>query len=72
MLKGRLKKISGQVNGIMKMIDDGRNCEDVMQQVVALQRAISSFSNEYVKYSISNCKTTKDMSEKIQILLKRI
>lgn len=40
-LKPRLKKIAGQINGIEKMIDDGRYCIDVLQQLMAARAALN-------------------------------
>ena len=34
-LRLRLKKISGQINGIDKMLDEGRYCVDILQQILA-------------------------------------
>ena len=36
----RLRRIQGQVAGIVTMIDEGRDCGDVMVQVAAVSRAI--------------------------------
>lgn len=40
-MKTRLKKISGQVNGIDKMIEEGRYCVDVLQQITAARSAMN-------------------------------
>ena len=39
--KQRLRKISGQINGIDKMLDDGRYCVDVLQQILAARAALN-------------------------------
>lgn len=36
----RLKRIEGQVRGIQKMIDEGRDCESVITQLAAVRSAI--------------------------------
>jgi DNA-binding FrmR family transcriptional regulator len=36
----RLKRIEGQALGIGKMVLDGRDCEDVVTQLVSLRSAV--------------------------------
>ncbi len=36
----RLRRIQGQVAGILAMIDEGRSCRDVIQQIAAASRAL--------------------------------
>ena len=40
-LQQRLKKVSGQINGIDKMIDDSRYCVDILQQILAARAALN-------------------------------
>lgn len=39
-LKSRLNRISGQINGIIKMVDDNRYCGDILTQVSAAESAL--------------------------------
>lgn len=36
----RIKRAQGQLNGILRMLEEGRECEDVVTQVAAVSRAI--------------------------------
>ncbi len=36
----RLKRIDGQVSGLIQMILEGRNCEEVAQQMAAVRKAM--------------------------------
>lgn len=36
----RLRRIQGQVTGILAMIEEGRSCRDVIQQIAAASRAL--------------------------------
>lgn len=36
----RLKRIEGQVRGLIDMVEDGRSCEDVAQQMSAARKAM--------------------------------
>lgn len=49
----RLKRIEGQVRGIQKMIESGRDCESIITQLAAIRSAIESVGalvlNNYMK-----------------------
>ena len=53
-LINRLKRIEGQVRGLQKMIDSGRDCESVLTQLAAVRSAIESVGalvlNNYMKF----------------------
>ena len=40
-VKKRLARAQGQLGGIIKMLDEGRQCTDVLTQLAAAQAAIS-------------------------------
>lgn len=60
----RLKKIEGQVKGIQNMIEENKNCNDVMIQISAVRSAINkvgglvleAYIKEYVQDSLVNNK----------------
>ena len=54
-LKLRLKKISGQINGIDKMLDDGRYCVDVLQQILAARAALNKVALIIVESHTKSC-----------------
>lgn len=39
-ISNRLRRIEGQVRALVQMIDDGRPCEDVAQQMAAARKAL--------------------------------
>ena len=39
-LTKRLNKISGQLNGVTKMIQDNRYCQDILIQIAAIESAL--------------------------------
>ena len=53
MLLTRLKKIEGQIRGIQRMVEDDRECESIITQLVAARAAIESVGalvlNNYMK-----------------------
>ncbi|WP_312199633.1 metal-sensitive transcriptional regulator [Anaerospora hongkongensis] len=54
-LKLRLKKISGQINGIDKMIEDGRYCVDILQQLTAARAAMNQVSLLILESHTKSC-----------------
>lgn len=51
----RLKRIEGQSKGIQKMIEDGRDCVDVMNQVAAVKAAVNALSAELLEAFALRC-----------------
>jgi len=53
-LINRLKRIEGQVRGLQKMIDNGRDCESILTQLAAVRSAIESVGalvlNNYMRF----------------------
>jgi len=52
---GRLQRIEGQARGIQKMIDDGRECIDVLNQVAAIKAAVNALSGEMLETFALHC-----------------
>ncbi|WP_240376230.1 metal-sensing transcriptional repressor [Bacillus piscicola] len=54
-LLNRLRRIEGQVKGIHNMIDNDRYCVDVLNQIAAVQAAISKVSVALVEDHTHHC-----------------
>lgn len=54
-LINRLNRISGQINGIKKMVEDSAYCPDILLQVAAANAALNSFSKELLAEHIRTC-----------------
>jgi len=54
----RLARASGQVAGISRMIDDGRHCTDVLQQITAVQKALDAVGSIVLRNYLERCVTT--------------
>ena len=50
-----IKTARGQLDGILKMIDEDRYCIDILTQVSAAQAALSSFSKVLLANHIKTC-----------------
>lgn len=54
-LKNRLNRISGQINGISRMLDDNRYCGDILTQLSAVQSALQSFGYIVLENHLKTC-----------------
>ena len=43
-LKTRLARIEGQVRGVQRMLDEGRDCQEILQQLAAIRSAVRNAS----------------------------
>jgi len=53
-LTKRLNVIEGQVRGIKQMIENDRNCEEIIMQMSAINKSLKSLSNNIIKNYLSN------------------
>jgi DNA-binding FrmR family transcriptional regulator len=47
-IKQRVNRIIGQLKGIEKMAENKRDCDEIIQQVAAVKKAIDSLTREVV------------------------
>lgn len=69
-LQNRLRRLEGQIRGIQRMLDDGRVCEDVLTQLMAIRSGIEQASILMLDHHLSRCvlsEMTAD-SEKLEEL----
>ncbi len=63
-LSNRLKRIEGQVKGVRRMIDDDTYCDHVLNQIVAIQKALNGVSKQLMSEHIKSCVTEQLISGK--------
>ena len=51
----RLRRAQGQIGGIIAMIEDGRNCSDIVTQLAAASRAIDRAGFKIVASGMRQC-----------------
>ncbi len=51
----RLRRIEGQVRGLQRMIEDGRECEDLMTQLMAVRSGLEQVSLLLLDRHIRGC-----------------
>lgn len=74
-LIARLNRIEGQVRGIKGMIEKDAYCDDVLNQIAAVQSAMKSVSRLLLEGHMKNCLVSRIQSgepEVIDELLKTI
>jgi DNA-binding FrmR family transcriptional regulator len=66
-LQNRLRRIEGQVRGVQTMVDDGRWCPDILQQIAAIQSALNKvalgLADGHVKHCMANSDDPKRRDE---------
>lgn len=51
----RLRRIEGQVRGIQGMLDDGRDCREIVQQLSAVRSAVQQVGLEVMRVYAGQC-----------------
>jgi len=54
----RLKSIEGHVRGVQRMVDEGAYCIDVINQNLAVQRALERLNALILEHHLQTCATT--------------
>lgn len=52
---GRLRKVEGQIGGIIRMIESGRQCEDVVMQISAASKALDRAGFRLLASGLRDC-----------------
>lgn len=53
----RLRSIEGHVRGVQRMVEEGAYCIDVVNQVLAIQRALKKVSSRVLDGHLHSCVT---------------
>jgi DNA-binding FrmR family transcriptional regulator len=51
----RLKRAQGQLAGVIRMLEDGRSCEDVVTQLSAVSKAVDRAGFAIIATSMQQC-----------------
>ncbi|WP_203641408.1 metal-sensitive transcriptional regulator [Levilactobacillus andaensis] len=54
-LKNRLRRADGQLQGILKMVDDGRECKDILTQLAAVRSGVDRMMGVVVAENVKQC-----------------
>lgn len=70
-----LNRISGQIKGVARMVDEGQYCIDILDQLRAAKSAITTVENKILEKHIQECvsaslQSQEDIDTKIQELMR--
>jgi len=54
-ITNRLKRIEGQIRGIIRMIDDDKPCEDILIQISSVKSALHKTGQTLLEGHLHNC-----------------
>ncbi|MFD2117052.1 metal-sensitive transcriptional regulator [Paenibacillus yanchengensis] len=78
-IKARLKRIEGQVRGVLRLMDEQKSCKEVVSQLSAVRNASDRAIAQIVAENLQQCiideqaaggDTSKVVEEAIQLLVK--
>ena len=56
----RLRRVQGQVGGVIRMIEEGRDCADVVTQLAAASRALDRAGFKIIAAGMRQCMVQDD------------
>ena len=59
-LKLRLRRIEGQVRGVERMLDDDRDCKEILQQLTAIRAAVHNSTQIFLRTYAKECLARAD------------
>ena len=69
----RLKRAQGQIGGVIKMIEEGRDCADVVTQLAAAARALDRAGFKLIATGLEQCSVDgNDTAEADRAQLERL
>ena len=67
-LQTRLKTIEGQIRGVSKMVEEDKYCNDILTQLLAINKSIKSLSNDILKSHLSSCVVDDIKENKLEVI----
>ncbi len=65
-LINRLRRIEGQLRGVQAMLEEERDCREIMQQLSAISSAVKSTSRSFFQDYAILCLTDLDQGDAVQ------
>ena len=63
----RIKRARGQLDGVLRMLEEGRECEDVVTQLAAVSRALDRAGFAIVATALQQCLTNGDDLDSLDV-----
>lgn len=67
-----LNRIEGQVRGIKKMYQEGRDCEQIVQQIAAIQSALKRVGKELLSAEANTCVEAEEQKKKLSSIVESL
>ena len=71
-----LKTARGQLDGILKMVEEDRYCMDISTQLMATEAMLNKINKEiltaHLKHCVSNAETQEERDQKVDELVHRL
>lgn len=67
-----LNRVRGQVDGIAKMIEEKRDCLDVVQQILAARSALARVGKTFLAEEAVQCSNSANDKKKLDAVLKQL
>ncbi|MEJ6607370.1 MAG: metal-sensitive transcriptional regulator [Candidatus Planktophila sp.] len=69
----RVKRAQGQMGAVVRMLEEGRNCEDIVTQLAAVNKAVTTAGFTLISASLKECieenkNNNEAVTEKLQKL----
>lgn len=71
-LLNKLKRIRGQIDGVIKMVENDKYCLDISNQIIAVNSALKSVNRDIISNHLKSCVSdslksdNKEFSSKIE------
>ncbi|ADV65851.1 protein of unknown function DUF156 [Deinococcus maricopensis DSM 21211] len=66
----RLRRLEGQIRGLQKMVEDDKNCVDVMTQLASAKSALDATGDVILETYLTLCQARGDTPTDLMRLLK--
>lgn len=63
----RIKRARGQLDGVLRMLEEGRDCEDVVTQLAAVSRALDRAGFAIVATGLRECLSNGDDMDSVDV-----
>ncbi len=63
----RIKRAQGQLAGVLKMLEEGRECEDVVTQLAAVSKALDRAGFAIVATGLQQCMAAGDGPDAVDV-----
>jgi len=63
----RIKRAQGQLTGVLRLLEEGRDCEDVVTQLAAVSKALDRAGFAIVATGLQQCLSTGDGVDSVDV-----